>query len=121
VLLQDPDDLLFRKTIALHALVLVLGQSELQTGLSPRGKVKTDARLSDARLPPAVLYSTRPNARASTGINQPPNANDQAAAAYQKAAEAILRRAPNTRASAVGDELPMTGRIPLLKRRPIER
>jgi hypothetical protein len=39
VLLQDPDDLLFRKTIALHALVLVLGQSELQTGLSPRGKV----------------------------------------------------------------------------------
>jgi hypothetical protein len=34
--------------------------------------VETDARLSDARLPPAVLYSTGPNARASTGINQPP-------------------------------------------------
>jgi hypothetical protein len=27
------------KTTALHALVLVLGQSELQTGLGPRGKV----------------------------------------------------------------------------------
>jgi hypothetical protein len=40
VLLQNPDDLFFRKSIALHALVLVLGQSELQTGLSPRGKVK---------------------------------------------------------------------------------
>ena len=38
VLLQDPDDLLFRKTIALHAPVVVVGQSELQTGLSPRGK-----------------------------------------------------------------------------------
>src|ERR1700682_1953998 len=40
VLLQNPDDLLFRETIALHALVLKMGQSELQTGLRPRGKVK---------------------------------------------------------------------------------
>src|SRR5437764_1501771 len=39
VLLQYPDDLFFRKAAALHALVLVLGQNELQTGLSPRGKV----------------------------------------------------------------------------------
>ena len=39
MLLQNPDDLLFRKAIALHALVLVLGQNELHTGLSPRGKV----------------------------------------------------------------------------------
>jgi hypothetical protein len=30
--------MLFRKTIALHALVLVVGQSELQTGLSPWAK-----------------------------------------------------------------------------------
>jgi hypothetical protein len=39
MLLQDPDDLLFRKTIAIHALVLVVGQSERQTGLSRWGKV----------------------------------------------------------------------------------
>src|SRR3954464_6700016 len=39
VLLQNPDDLFFCKPFALHALVLVLGQNELQTGLSPRGKV----------------------------------------------------------------------------------
>src|SRR6516225_5038500 len=39
VLLQNPDDLLFRKAAALHALVLVVGPSELQTGLSPWGKV----------------------------------------------------------------------------------
>ncbi len=45
VLLQNPDDLLFRKATALHALVLVLGQSELQTGLSSWGKV-TCAELS---------------------------------------------------------------------------
>jgi hypothetical protein len=36
VLIQDPDDLLFRNRIAL--LVLVLAQSELQTGLSPSGR-----------------------------------------------------------------------------------
>src|SRR3981081_70800 len=40
VLLQNPDDLFFRKTTALHALVLVVGQSELQPGLSQRGNVK---------------------------------------------------------------------------------
>nr|GAJ37577.1 insertion element ISR1 hypothetical 30.8 kDa protein A [Bradyrhizobium sp. DOA9] len=39
MLLQNPDDLFFRKSAALHALVLVVGQSELQTGLSPWGKV----------------------------------------------------------------------------------
>ena len=76
---------------------------------------------ADQRLPPAVLYSTGPNARGSIGIDQPPNADEQAAAAYQKAAEAILRRAPNTRASAFADERPMTGRIPLPKKRPIAR
>ena len=89
--------------------------------VAPPARVETDVRLSDVRLPPAVLYSTGPNTRASRGIDQPPNADEQAAAAYQKAAEEILRRAPNTRASAVSDELPMTGRIPLPKKRPIAR
>jgi hypothetical protein len=39
MLLQYPDDLFFRKAIALHALVLKMGQNELQTGLAQRGKV----------------------------------------------------------------------------------
>jgi hypothetical protein len=89
--------------------------------VDPPARVETDVQLSDVRLPPAVLYSTGPHARASTGIDQPPDADEQAAAAYQKAAEAILRRASNTRASAVSDELPMTGRIPLPKTRPMAR
>ena len=42
MLLQNPDDLLFRKAATLHALVLVVGQNELQTGLSRRGKVTSD-------------------------------------------------------------------------------
>jgi hypothetical protein len=44
VLLQNPDDLLFRKAAALHALVLAGGQNELQTGLSLRGKVNRKER-----------------------------------------------------------------------------
>ena len=72
-------------------------------------RFEADARLLDVRLPPAVLYSPSPSARASTQIDEPPNADEQAAAAYQKAAEAILRRAPNTRASAFADE-PKSGR-----------
>ncbi len=39
VLRQDADDLFFRKTTALHVLVLCLGQNELQAGLSPGGNV----------------------------------------------------------------------------------
>jgi hypothetical protein len=74
---------------------------------------------ADVRLPPAVLYSTGPNTRASTRTDQPLNADERAAAAFQKAAEAILRRAPNARASA--DEPPIPGPIPLPKRRPITR
>jgi hypothetical protein len=43
MLLQYPDDLFFRKAIALHALVLKMGQNELQTGLAQRGKVTLHA------------------------------------------------------------------------------
>ena len=60
VLLQNPDDLLFRKTIALHALVLVMGQSELQTGLSPWGKVRAPQSEPDA-------FKTRFSARDNSG------------------------------------------------------
>ena len=76
---------------------------------------------ADQRLPPAVLYSRGPDTTASTSIDQRPSANEKAAAAYLEAAEAILRRAPNTRASTGADEPPITGPIPLPKRRPVTR
>ncbi|MFB0689316.1 DNA cytosine methyltransferase, partial [Agrobacterium pusense] len=41
-LLQNADDLFFCKTIALHSLVLSMGQSLLQNGLFQRGKVTID-------------------------------------------------------------------------------
>ena len=81
-------------------------------------RFEADARLLDVRSPAAVLHSSSPSARASTQVDQPTNAEELAAAAFQKAAEEILRRAPDTRASAVTGELTMTGRIPLPKKRP---
>ena len=49
VLLQDGNDLFFGKTATLHALVLKLGQNELQAGLSPGGNV-TSAQEHRVRL-----------------------------------------------------------------------
>ncbi|WP_210333436.1 hypothetical protein, partial [Ensifer sp. ENS01] len=40
VLLQNDDDLFVCETVALHSLVLSMGQSLLQNGLFQRGKVK---------------------------------------------------------------------------------
>ena len=85
-------------------------------------RFETNARLLEVRLPPAVLDSSSPRARAATQTDLLPNEDKLATAAFQKAADdEILRRAPNTRASAFADELPMTGRIPLPKKRPIPR
>ncbi|WP_210185857.1 MULTISPECIES: hypothetical protein, partial [Rhizobium/Agrobacterium group] len=39
MLLQYPDNLLVCETVALHSLVLSMGQSLLQNGLVQRGKV----------------------------------------------------------------------------------
>ena len=55
---------LFRKAAALHALVLVVGQNELQTGLNPRGKVsladlKPNAIDIDKGSPPADRRNPR--------------------------------------------------------------
>ena len=51
---------------------------------------------ADQRLPPTVPNLRGPDTTASTSIDQRPSADEKAAAAYQEAAEAILRRAPNT-------------------------
>ena len=64
---------------------------------------------ADQRLSPTVPNLRGPDTTASTSIDQRPSADEKAAAAYLEAAEAILRRAPNVRASAGGDEPPITG------------
>ncbi|SDS26881.1 hypothetical protein SAMN05444158_1534 [Bradyrhizobium canariense] len=54
-----------------------------------------------------------------TKIDQRLGAEELAAAAFQQAADAILKRAPDALADA--DERQITGHIPLPKKRPIPR
>src|SRR5262249_36520767 len=74
---------------------------------------------ADQRLPPAPASLVAPDVEASKGIAQQPSANERSVAAFEQAAEAILKRAAYAGASA--GEQPIKGRIPLPKRRPIPR
>ena len=76
-------------------------------------RYETNARLLDVRMPKAVLDPPSPIASEPTEIDRPPTGEEVAAAIFRKAAEEILRRAPNTSASAFADDLPIAGRIPL--------
>ena len=67
----------------------------------------------------SMEYVSGPNL--STVTRDQPLPPGKAAEYVKTAAEAIFRRAPNTRASARDDELPITGPIPLPKSRPIAR
>ena len=62
-----------------------------------------------------------PDAMALKGPDWQPVENEKAATAYLEAAQAILRRTTNSQASASADEIPITGRIPLPRKRPIPR
>ena len=73
------------------------------------------------RLPPAKQTLSGPDTTASANVYKYPGIDEKAAIAYLEAAQAILRRAPSAQASASNDELPIEGRIPLPKRRPIPR
>jgi hypothetical protein len=75
--------------------------------------VTSSARVeADRRLPAIVPTKT---------IERRPTANEQAATAFEQAAETILKRLPDAQASADIGAPPITGHIPLPKRRPIPR
>jgi hypothetical protein len=57
----------------------------------------------------------------SLPVNIGPAAEQEATAAFERAAKTILKRLPDALAYAGADEPPITGRIPLPKRRPIPR
>ena len=79
---------------------------------------------ADQQLPPTAPDMTGPNTGTPANIDQHPSAKEQAAAAFQQAAAAILRQLPDAQASAGTNELSITGHIPhipLPKRRPIPR
>jgi hypothetical protein len=70
---------------------------------------------------PGKIAFSRPDTTASKGADRQPVEDEKAATAYLEAAKAILRRAPTAQASANADEIPITGRIPLPRKRPIPR
>jgi len=72
---------------------------------------------ADRRSPPTVPSLKGAGSTGSKRMDDPrPRAEAKDVVAYQQAADAILRRVPYVRASA--DERPITGPIPLPKRRP---
>ena len=75
---------------------------------------------ADQRSPPTVPNVTgRPASETSTNIQRP--STEDYIDAFQRAAEAILKRAQNATASAGTDKPLITGPIPLPRRRPILR
>jgi hypothetical protein len=82
----------------------------------PLAQLDTDHRLQVSV--PTFAARTEPVAR-DTGRHLA--AQDQAAAAFERAAKTILERLPDALAYAGADEPPATGHIPLPKRRPLPR
>ena len=72
------------------------------------------------RTPSTVASSVRQEAPVPMRIARPANDEEKAVAAFQRAADAILKRAENLQAAAT-DGPPISGKIPLPKRRPIPR
>jgi hypothetical protein len=75
---------------------------------------------ADQRLPSTVPDMTGPDAGTPTNIDRRPSSEEQAAA-FEQAAQAILKQTPDAQASAGTHEPPITGHIPLPKRRPNPR
>jgi hypothetical protein len=73
----------------------------------------------DQQSPPTMPDMTSPQTETRTNVDQRPSAKEETAAAFQQAAAAILRPLSNAQASA--NEPPITGHIPLPKKRPIPR
>jgi hypothetical protein len=67
------------------------------------------------------LILSAPGITVSKGTDLQSVDNENAATAYLEAAQAILRRTPSAQASVSADEIPITARIPLPRKRPIPR
>lgn len=73
------------------------------------------------RAPPTASSSAVQGAAVPMRMGRLTNDEEKAVAAFQRAADAILKRAENLQASAAPNALPITGKIPLPRRRPIPR
>jgi hypothetical protein len=84
--------------------------------VTPLGQVDTGRRLPATI--PTLIGRNEPSARIT---GQHPTAEQQAAAAFERAAKTILKQLPNAMAYAGTDEPLIVGHVPLPRRRPIPR
>ena len=91
----------------LAALIAAAVAGCLTYFVTPSARVDADQRL------PAIVPTKN--------IERHPTAEEQAATAFERAAETILKRLPDAQAAADIGAPPITGYIPLPKRRPIPR
>ena len=75
----------------------------------------------DRRLPVTMPILTGRSVALATNPSKQSTAEQEAAAAFERAAKTILKRLPDALAFADGNEPPIAGRIPLPRRRPIPR
>jgi hypothetical protein len=76
---------------------------------------------ADHRATPPVSGSSAQDMAVPMRIGGLTNDEEKTVAAFQRAADAILKRAANLQASATTNALPIGGKVPLPKRRPIPR
>jgi hypothetical protein len=76
---------------------------------------------ADQRLPPGLPNLISPDTGTPTSIDRRTSAEEKAKAAFERAAAEILRQLPAAQASAGNIGLPITGHIPLPRRRPIPK
>jgi hypothetical protein len=108
------------RLIVLAALVAAAFAGCLTFFVAPLARIDTNRRLP----PPLASMPTltgQGGPLAADTIQRPTTAEEEAAAAFERAAKTILKRLPETLAYAGADEPPITRHIPLPKRRPIPR
>jgi hypothetical protein len=104
------------RLIVLAAFVASAFAGCLTFFVTPLARIDTNRRLPASASMPALTGHSEPLA---THTIRHPTAEQEAAAAFERAAKTILKRLPETLAYAGADEPPITGHIPLPKRRPI--
>jgi hypothetical protein len=83
----------------------------------PLARIDADQRLP-ATAPPTLIDRSEP---LTAHASQPSTAEQQAAAAFERAAKIILNRVPDALAYAGSDQPQITGHVRLPKKRPIPR
>jgi hypothetical protein len=102
--------------IMLFAAVVAAGFTYLIALIAPPSPVE-----ADHRAPATASSSNVHDTAVLMRIGRPANDEEKAVAAFQRAADEILKRAANLQASVGTGDLPISGKVPLPRRRPIPR